>query len=142
VIYNIFDQNPEDELFPACAAMDVGVIARCPFDEGTLTGSLTLQSQWPADDWRITYFVPENLKASVEHAEALRPLIPPGMDMPQMALRFILNNPTVSTMIPGMRKLENVDRNIRAANMGPLPVDLHTELRKHRWVRKPTAWSQ
>jgi aryl-alcohol dehydrogenase-like predicted oxidoreductase len=142
VIYNIFDQNPEDELFPACAAMDVGVIARCPFDEGTLTGSLTLQSQWPTDDWRNTYFVPENLKASVEHAEALRPLIPPGMDMPQMALRFILNNPTVSTIIPGMRKLKNVDGNIRAVNMGPLPVDLHTELRKHRWVRKPTAWSQ
>jgi aryl-alcohol dehydrogenase-like predicted oxidoreductase len=142
VIYNIFDQNPEDELFPACAAMDVGVIARCPFDEGSLTGSLTLQSQWPVDDWRSTYFVPENLKASVEHAEALRPIIPPGMDMPQMALRFILNNPTVSTIIPGMRKLKNVNGNIRAANMGPLPVDLHTELRKHRWVRKPTAWSQ
>ncbi|MDR3675552.1 MAG: aldo/keto reductase [Acidobacteriota bacterium] len=142
VIYNIFDQNPEDELFPACSAMDVGIIARCPFDEGSLTGSLTLQSQWPADDWRSTYFVPENLKASVEHAEALRPLIPPGMDMPQIALRFILNNPTVSTIIPGMRKLKNVDGNIRAANMGPLPVDLHTELRKHRWVRKPTAWSQ
>ena len=84
--------------------MDVAVIARCPFDEGTLTGKLTLQSTWPAGDWRNTYFVPENLKASVERAEALRPLIPPGMDMAQMALRFILNNPTVSTIIPGMRK--------------------------------------
>ena len=130
VIYNIFDQNPEDELFPACAAMDVGVIARCPFDEGTLTGGLTLQSKWPPGDWRNTYFVPENLKASVERAEALRPLIPPGMDMPQMALRFILNNPTVSTIIPGMRKLANVEGNLRAANKGPLPADLHTELRK------------
>ena len=142
VIYNIFDQNPEDELFPACAARDVGVIARCPFDEGTLTGRLTLQSTWPAGDWRNTYFVPENLKASVERAEALRPLIPPGMDMPQMALRFILNNPTVSTIIPGMRKLANVEANISAADMGPLPVDLHTELRQHRWDRTPTAWSQ
>jgi aryl-alcohol dehydrogenase-like predicted oxidoreductase len=62
--------------------------------------------------------------------------------MPQMALRFILNNPTVSTVIPGMRKLANVETNIRAANKGPLPFDLHTELRKHRWVRKPTDWSQ
>jgi aryl-alcohol dehydrogenase-like predicted oxidoreductase len=78
----------------------------------------------------------------VEHAEALRPLIPPGMDMPQMALRFILNNPTVSTIIPGMRKLANVEGNVRAGNKGPLPVDLHTELRKHRWDRKPTDWSQ
>ena len=142
VIYNIFDQNPEDKLFPACAAMDVGLIARCPFDEGTLTGTLTLQSKWPAGDWRNTYFVPENLKASVERAEALRPVIPPGMDMPEMALRFILNNPTVSTIIPGMRKLVNVERNIRAAHQGPLPMALHAELRKHRWNRKPTQWSQ
>jgi len=142
VIYNIFDQNPEDKLFPACAAMDVGLIARCPFDEGTLTGTLTLQSKWPAGDWRNTYFVPENLKASVERAEALRPVIPPGMDMPEMALRFILNNPTVSSIIPGMRKLANVERNIRAAHQGPLPMALHAELRKHRWNRKPTPWSQ
>ena len=64
------------------------VIARCPFDEGTLTGSLTLQSTWPAGDWRNTYFVPENLKASVERAEALRPLIPPGMDMAADGIAF------------------------------------------------------
>ena len=142
VIYNIFDQNPEDELIPACAAMDVAVIARCPFDEGTLTGNLTLESYWPAGDWRNTYFVPENLKASVERAEALRPLIPSGMTMAELALRFILNNPTVSTIIPGMRKLRNVAANIAAGNKGPLPHDLHTALRPHRWDRSPTSWSQ
>jgi aryl-alcohol dehydrogenase-like predicted oxidoreductase len=142
VIYNIFDQNPEDALFPACAAKDVGVIARCPFDEGTLTGSLTLQSKWPPGDWRNTYFVPENLQASVQRAEALRPLIPPGMDMSQMALRFILNNSTVGTIIPGMRKLANVEGNVRAASQGPLPAYLYSELRKHRWDREPTDWSQ
>ncbi len=79
VIYNIFDQNPEDELFPACKEMDVAVIARVPFDEGTLTGTLTKESTWPEGDWRNTYFVPENLNSSVDHAEALRPLIPEGM---------------------------------------------------------------
>ena len=142
VIYNIFDQNPEDELFPACAATDVGVIARCPFDEGTLTGTLTLQSHWPEGDWRNTYFVPENLKASVERAEALRPLIPAGMTMPEMALRFILNNPTVGTIIPGMRKAANVAANISAGSMGPLPVDVLASLRRHRWDRTPTEWSQ
>ena len=142
VIYNIFDQNPEDDLFPACAAKDVGVIARCPFDEGTLTGTLTLQSHWPEGDWRNTYFVPENLKASVERAEALRPLIPPGMTMPEMALRFILNNPTVGTIIPGMRKAANVAANISAGSMGPLPVDVLASLRRHRWDRTPTEWSQ
>jgi aryl-alcohol dehydrogenase-like predicted oxidoreductase len=142
VIYNIFDQNPEDELFPACEEMDVAVIARVPFDEGTLTGTLTLESTWPSNDWRSTYFVPENLKSSVEHAEALRSLIPAGMMMAEMAMRFILNENRVSTIIPGMRKLKHVDANIATSEAGPLPEDLHTKLRQHRWVRNPTKWSQ
>jgi aryl-alcohol dehydrogenase-like predicted oxidoreductase len=142
VIYNIFDQNPEDELFPACRENDVAVIARVPFDEGTLTGNLTLDSKWPEGDWRNTYFVPENLKASVARAEALQPVIPDGMRMPEMALRFILNNPDVSTIIPGMRKLHHVEANIAAGDAGPLPGDLHQKLRAHRWDRKPTEWSQ
>jgi len=142
VIYNIFDQNTEDELFPACREMDVAVIARVPFDEGTLTGTLTLESAWSEDDWRSTYFVAENLKASVERAELLRPLIPAGMSMPEMALRFILNEPTVSTIIPGMRKERHVRSNIAASNLGPLPDELHRALRPHRWERQPTWWSQ
>jgi aryl-alcohol dehydrogenase-like predicted oxidoreductase len=142
VIYNIFDQNPEDELFPACTAHDVAVIARVPFDEGSLTGTLTVNSRWPQGDWRNTYFVPENLKASVERAEALRPLAPPGMTMPEMALRFILNNSTVSTIIPGMRQVRNVEANAAACNAGPLPEELWAKLRAHRWDRMPTRWSQ
>jgi aryl-alcohol dehydrogenase-like predicted oxidoreductase len=142
VIYNIFDQNPEDELFPACRAHNVGVIARVPFDEGSLTGTLTLQSTWPSDDWRSTYFVPENLRTSVEHADALKPLVPAGSNVAEMALRFILNNLDVATIIPGMRKLKNVEANIAASDKGPLPAALHHELRKHRWVRQPTVWSQ
>jgi aryl-alcohol dehydrogenase-like predicted oxidoreductase len=142
VIYNIFDQNPEDELFPACAEKDVAVIARVPFDEGTLTGALTKDSKWPEGDWRNAYFVPKNLVSSVEHADALKPLVPMGMTMPEMAVRFILNNPMVSTIIPGMRKLRNVEANIAAGNAGPLPADLHAQLRRHRWDRQPTEWSQ
>lgn len=142
VIYNIFDQNPEDELFPVCAAKDVGVIARCPFDEGSLTGTLTLESTWPQGDWRNTYFVPENLKASVARAEALRPLLPAGTTMPDLALRFILGNPTVSTIIPGMRTVKHVDANMSASDKGALEENLHAELRKHRWDRTPTRWSQ
>jgi aryl-alcohol dehydrogenase-like predicted oxidoreductase len=142
VIYNIFDQNPEDELFPACQEMDVAVIARVPFDEGTLTGTLTLQSKWPEGDWRNSYFVAENLKSSIEHAERLKPIIPSGMTMADMALRFILNNPVVSTIIPGMRKLEHVESNIAASDAGPLPETLHTALKAHRWDRLPTEWSQ
>jgi aryl-alcohol dehydrogenase-like predicted oxidoreductase len=142
VIYNIFDQNPEDELFPACREMEVAVIARVPFDEGSLTGTLTLQSTWPKGDWRSTYFVPENLKASVTRADALKSLVPAGMNMPEMALRFILNNPDVSTIIPGMRKRRNVESNLAASTQGPLPAALHKQLRNHRWDRNPTSWSQ
>ena len=142
VIYNIFDQNPDDELLPACQEMDVAVIARVPFDEGTLTGNLTLDSKWPEADWRNTYFVPENLQSSVEHAEALKPLLPEDMSMPEMALRFILNEGRVSTIIPGMRKSHHVEKNIACSDAGPLPEELHTELRKHRWDRTPTEWSQ
>jgi len=142
VIYNIFDQNPEDELFPARREKDVGIIARVPFDEGSLTGTLTLNSKWPWRDWRNSYFVPENLKASVARADALKPLLPDGMTMPEMALRFILNNPDVHTTIPGMRKRKHVESNLAASNQGPLPADLHAKLRTHRWVRTRTKWSQ
>jgi aryl-alcohol dehydrogenase-like predicted oxidoreductase len=141
VIYNIFDQNPEDELFPACAEHDVAVIARVPFDEGSLTGTLTRGSKWPAGDWRNLYFVPENLNATVDRVEQLKLLVPSGMTLPEMALRFILMNPTVSAIIPGMRKVRNAAANLGTSDAGPLDAGLYAELRKHRWDRKPTAWS-
>lgn len=142
VIYNIFDQNPEDELFPACREKDVAVIARVPFDEGTLTGTLTVDSKWPKGDWRNTYFVAENLKQSVARAEALKPVVPASMTMPEMALRFILNNSDVHTIIPGMRKRQHVETNLATSARGPLPAPLHAALRAHRWDRTPTKWSQ
>lgn len=142
VIYNIFDQNPEDELFPACQEMNVAVIARVPFDEGTLTGTLTMDSKWPEGDWRNTYFVPENLKSSLEHVERLKPLIPENMTLPEMALRFILDNPVVSTVIPGMRKIHHVEKNLGVSDQPPLSGELHERLRAHRWDRVPTEWSQ
>lgn len=142
VIYNIFDQNPEDALLPICRMKDVAVIARVPFDEGTLTGTLTADTTWPEGDWRNTYFVPENLKSSVAHADALKPLVPEGNSMAQMALRFILNNPDIATIIPGMRKRRNVEANTAASQMGPLSSDLHKKLQAHRWDRNPTTWSQ
>ena len=142
VIYNIFDQNPTDELFPACRKMNVAVIARVPFDEGTLTGTLTKDSKWPEGDWRNTYFVKENLHSSVERAEALKPLIPKGMTMTEMALRFILGEKSVSTIIPGMRKVKHVEANMDTSNAGLLDVTLQKNLQKHRWDREPSSWSQ
>ena len=135
VVYNVFDQNPEDELFPVCRELDVAVIARVPFDEGSLTGTLTKDSRWPEGDWRNIYFTPANLAETLERVERLEPLVPDGMDLPELALRFILAEPTVSTVIPGMRKTAHVERNIAASDGTPLPPRLRDALRAHRWDR-------
>jgi aryl-alcohol dehydrogenase-like predicted oxidoreductase len=147
VVYNIFDQAPEDELFPACIDMKVAVLARVPFDEGSLTDTLTRDRRWPEGDWRNIYFTPENLAATLARVEALRPLVPAGMDLPELALRFILGNfrtrptedfverPAVTTTIPGMRKVRHVDRNLAASDGVPLAAAVIEQLRRHRWDR-------
>lgn len=141
VIYNIFDQAPEDELFPACKELNVGVIARVPFDEGSLGGKMTLETRFPKGDWRAGYFGRENLPRTIERVEKLKRILPAGMSLPELALRFILSHPAVSTTIPGMRKAEHVRQNIGASDSGPLDNGLLAELKKHRWNRRPQRWS-
>ncbi|GGW23590.1 aldo/keto reductase [Arenibacter certesii] len=142
VIYNIFDQAPEDKLFPLCEDLNIAVIARVPFDEGTLTGNITKDTVFPEDSWSASYFVPENLAESAERADKLRPLVPAGMTMAEMALRFITMNRIVSTIIPGMRKERNVLMNTALSDGKGLSKELYQELKEHRWDRKPTSWSQ
>lgn len=141
VIYNVFDQSPEDELLVRARKDDIGIIARVPFDEGGLTGTLRADTAFPADDWRSTYFGPENLLPTVRRADALKELVPDGMTLPELALRFILQNPAVSTVIPGMRRPRHVEANLGASDGRALPAELMAELRRHRWDRTPTAWS-
>jgi len=141
VIYNVFDQAPEDELFPLCRELNIGVIARVPLDEGSLGGKMTAETKFPAGDWRANYFGPENLTATLARIEQLKSLLPDGMTLPELALRFILSEPTVSTTIVGMRKPEHVRSNVRASDAGPLPPGLIGKLRQHRWDRKPKRWS-
>ena len=135
VVYNTLDQNPEDELFPYCQANDIALIARVPFDEGSLTGTLTADSRWPEGDFRNLYFHPENLQATLPRVEALRQVVPKDMTMPGLVLRHILAHPAVSTVIPGMRKLHHVEQNIAASGQPPLPEPLLAELKRHRWER-------
>jgi aryl-alcohol dehydrogenase-like predicted oxidoreductase len=135
VVYNIFDQSPEDELFPACSELDVAVIARVPFDEGSLTGTLAPDSTWPAGDWRNVYFTPANLAETLTRVERLAPLLPAGMALPELALRFTLANPAVSTVIPGMRKTKHVEMNLSASDGNPLKPAVRQALRSHRWER-------
>ncbi len=141
VIYNIFDQAPDDELFPLCLEMGVGVIARVPLDEGGLTGKLTKQTKFAKNDWRAHYFGPENLGQTVERADALKLLVPKDMTLAELAMRFSISHPAVSTSIPGMRKPENVKQNIALSDGKPLPADLIQKLRAHRWDRKVAPWS-
>jgi aryl-alcohol dehydrogenase-like predicted oxidoreductase len=112
-----------------------------PFDEGSLTGTLSKDSTWPTGDWRNLYFNKENLVPTLERVERLKRLVPPGETLPGMALRFVLSNPDVSTVIPGMRQPRHVRANVAAAEAGQLPAALFAELKKHRWDRRPTGWS-
>jgi len=139
VVYNVFDQAPEDALFPACQARGVAVIARVPFDEGSLTGALTPGQTWPQGDWRNLYFTPERLRVTLEHVDRLRPLVPAGSSLPDLALRFILHHPAVSTTIPGMRTPRHVEDNLAAGEAPPLPAALVEALRAHRWERDWTV---
>jgi aryl-alcohol dehydrogenase-like predicted oxidoreductase len=139
VVYNIFDQSPEDQLFPACRDLDVAVIARVPFDEGSLTGTVTRNSAWPDGDFRNLYFNRAHLDATMQRVERLEPLVPEGMDLPELALRFILEHPAVSTTIPGMRRPPHVERNIAVSDGVRLPPRLGEALKTHRWDRTPNA---
>jgi aryl-alcohol dehydrogenase-like predicted oxidoreductase len=139
VVYNIFDQAPEDELFPYCQEHNIAIIARVPFDEGSLTGTLTSSSSWPEGDFRNLYFNKEHLAATLTRVERLMPLVPDGMDLPELALRLILEHAAVSTTIPGMRRPRHVERNMAVSDGTRLPPRLRDALRGHRWDRVPNA---
>lgn len=141
VIYSIFDQSPEDELFPACQELNIGVIVRVALDEGSLGGKMTRETTFPKSDWRSGYFNPENLANTMDRVDQLKKILPAGMSLAEMALRFVNSHPAVSTTIIGMRKLEHVRENIALSDKGPLSPDLLQELKKHRWDRKPAPWS-
>jgi aryl-alcohol dehydrogenase-like predicted oxidoreductase len=141
VIYNIFDQAPEDKLFPLCQEKNVGVIARVPLDEGGLSGKLTNNTHFPENDWRARYFGPENLIPTVMRADALKELLPKNMSLPELAIRFILSNEIVSTTIIGMRTLNHLKEDLGASDGGGLSKELIVKLRAHRWDRIAAPWS-
>jgi aryl-alcohol dehydrogenase-like predicted oxidoreductase len=138
VFYNVFDQSPEDELFPACIEHGVGILARVPFDESSLTGKLREDTTFPPGDFRAQYFGGGLLKETVRRVEAMRPIVEgAASSMARGALRYILSQPAVSSVIPGMRTPHQVDENTAASDDGPLPPDVIEKLHAHRWVRKP-----
>jgi aryl-alcohol dehydrogenase-like predicted oxidoreductase len=136
VVYNVFDQSPEDGLFPAVRDADVGVIARVPFDEGGLTGRIRPDSEFPDGDFRTAYFRGDRRREVAERVEAIARDLDVAVErVPEIALRFCLSDPAVSTVIAGMRSLRNVEANVRAVEAGPLSDDELARLRPHRWLR-------
>ena len=135
VVYNIFDQNPEDELFLKCREKNVAVIARVPFDEGSLTGTMHRGMKWPEGDWRNLYFTRDKLAETLDRVEAVSRDLPADLPLPEAALRFILASRDVTTVIPGMRRTSHVEQNLAASAAGPVPTEMLEKLRKHRWER-------
>lgn len=138
VIYNIFDQTPDAALFPLCQEYGVGVIARVPLDEGGLTGTITPTTVFPDNDFRNRYFAGDRKREVAERVERLSPLVKTaGVEtIAELALRFCVSHPAVSTVIPGMRTPANVRANARVSDAGPLPDGMRAELRKHQWKRE------
>jgi aryl-alcohol dehydrogenase-like predicted oxidoreductase len=135
VIYNIFDQSPADELLPLCQQLDIGVIARVPFDEGGLTGAITPETIFPPKDMRLRYFAGERKQAVWERVQALRHDLGDQEPLPRTALRFCLSHAAVCTVIPGMRKSAHVEENVAASVAGPLPAATQEMLVRHKWPR-------
>jgi aryl-alcohol dehydrogenase-like predicted oxidoreductase len=136
VIYNIFDQSPEDKLLPFCQKNNIGIIVRVPFDEGSLTGTITPETVFPAGDFRNKYFRDDRKQQVLKRVNTLTRLLgEEAKSLPELALRFCLNRPEVSTVIPGMRQVRNVEANCKASDGKMLSESLSAELKKHRWIR-------
>lgn len=138
VIYNVFDQTPEKNLFPLCQERKIGVLARVPLDEGSLAGTITADSQFEKDEFRAFYFRGDRKKQVVEHVDALRKDLAAGgvaSPLPEIALRFCISHPAVSTVIPGMRRVTSVESNMRVSELGALDEAALAILRRHAWDR-------
>jgi aryl-alcohol dehydrogenase-like predicted oxidoreductase len=135
VIYNIFDQTPEAKLFPLCLKENIGVLARVPLDEGSLSGNITESTKFPVGDFRDWYFRGDRKKQVVEHVGALRKDLGEGVNLADTALRFCISHPAVSSVIPGMRTVRHAESNAELSAQGPLPSATMEILRRHAWDR-------
>ena len=136
VIYNVFDQSPEDQLFSACQEHNVGVIVRVPLDEGGLTGRITPDTTFPEGDFRNNYFRGDRKQEVYDRVQKIAAdLNISAGQMPETALRFILSHPAVSTVIPGMRSIRHAESNCQAGDGKGLEKEQLEKLRSHRWVR-------
>ena len=135
VIYNIFDQTPETQMFPLAQEMNIGILARVPLDEGALSGHFSESTTFPPGDFREWYFRGNRRKEVVAHVDALRRDLGAAASIPDTALRFCLSHPAVSTVIPGMRSRRHVESNAALSDAGALPAETLSLLKRHAWNR-------
>jgi aryl-alcohol dehydrogenase-like predicted oxidoreductase len=145
VIYNIFDQTPQQHLLPLAKEKNVGVLARVPFDEGSLTGTITEETVFDSKEFRAFYFRGDRKKQVVDHVAALqkdlaaqtlqKDLAAKNGSLAEIALRFTISDPAVSTVIPGMRTVRNVERNAAVSEKGPLDAATLHLLKRHAWAK-------
>ncbi len=136
VIYNIYDRSPEKALFDLARLRKIGIIARVPFDEGALTGGIKATTVFPAGDWRERYFAGDRRAEAERRGKALAELLDEEVrTLPELALRFCLSSPAVSTVIPGMRRPAHVRQNVEAVGKGALSAQMVSRLEAHRWEK-------
>lgn len=141
VIFNIFRQHLADELFAKAREKDVAIIVRVPLASGLLTGKFDKSTEFPEKDHRNfnadgeAFNVGETFSGlpfekGVELSEKVKEILPDDISMPQAALRWILDHPEVTTVIPGASKVEQVQSNVQASKIEPLSSSIHKKLRK------------
>ena len=136
VIFNIFDQSPIDELFSFCNQNDISIIARVPFDEGSLTGNITPDTVFPDKDWRNNYFRGERKQQVWDRVQKITDDVKDETDsLAEAALRYTISFDEMTTVIPGMRKEKNLISNVASVENGGLSDDLLERLKAHRWIR-------
>jgi aryl-alcohol dehydrogenase-like predicted oxidoreductase len=136
VIYNIFEQEPAAELLPVAQETNVGIIVRVVFDEGSLTGRFTPETTFAPDDFRTNYFAGDRLERAVNRAEKIKAdIADTGLTLAQVALKFALMHPAVSTVIPGIRNIAQAEANTAVSDLAPLSDGLMLKLREHNWQR-------
>jgi aryl-alcohol dehydrogenase-like predicted oxidoreductase len=135
VVYNIFEQAPEDNLLPVCLKKNIAVIARVPFDEGSLTGTLNCNTVFETGDWRAKFFSEEMLNQSMDRVDIIKSILPNRVELADVALKYILKHDAISTVIPGMRKTKNVEKNIAVSDGVSMDEELYKKLKAMRWDR-------
>lgn len=131
IVYNIFRQRPAELFFKEAQKRRVGIIARLPLSSGMLTGKMTANTHFEPEDHRLfnregeafdkgETFSGLDFQIGLRAVEALRPLVPPGATLAQMALKWIVSNPAVTCAIPGAKRSSQVEENVRAAELPPL----------------------